>query len=246
MAKASPAEQLRLLDLQALDSRIRKLRSEARAATQNPAIAAAEARRAEAQDDLTRAEAAVTAVERDITEAEDNVAAVVARLERNQARLDSGAGTSKDLTALQHDIESLVRRRSDLEDVELEAMERLETVRDTAAQARSACDEATAALTALTDVRDADLARIRADEAAALAERTQLAQGFEPGLLALYEKTLDRHGVGAARLFHGSSEGSGMQLSPGDLADIRKAAEDDVVFCPDSGCILVRSQEWGS
>jgi predicted nucleic acid-binding Zn-ribbon protein len=35
-----------------------------------------------------------------------------------------------------------------------------------------------------------------------------------------------------------------MHLSPGDLAEIKAAAEDDIVFCPDSGCILVRSSEW--
>jgi predicted nucleic acid-binding Zn-ribbon protein len=35
-----------------------------------------------------------------------------------------------------------------------------------------------------------------------------------------------------------------MALSPGDLAAIRAAAEDEIVFCPDSGCILVRSPEW--
>jgi predicted nucleic acid-binding Zn-ribbon protein len=63
-------------------------------------------------------------------------------------------------------------------------------------------------------------------------------------MLAIYEKTLAKRGVGAARLFHGTSEGSGMQLSPGDLAEIKGASEDEIVFCPDSGCILVRSAEW--
>ncbi|HEY8295795.1 MAG TPA: DNA-binding protein, partial [Micrococcaceae bacterium] len=29
-----------------------------------------------------------------------------------------------------------------------------------------------------------------------------------------------------------------------DLAEIRKAPEDEIVFCPDSGAILVRSAEW--
>jgi predicted nucleic acid-binding Zn-ribbon protein len=31
-----------------------------------------------------------------------------------------------------------------------------------------------------------------------------------------------------------------MELSPGDLAEIRKAPADEVVYCPDSGVILVR------
>ena len=75
-------------------------------------------------------------------------------------------------------------------------------------------------------------------------QRAEFADGLDAGMLAVYEKTLAKRGVGAARLFHGTSEGSGMQLSPGDLAEIKAAAEDDIVFCPDSGCILVRSSEW--
>ena len=77
-------------------------------------------------------------------------------------------------------------------------------------------------------------------------QRDEFAAGLDAGMLAVYEKTLAKRGVGAARLFHGTSEGSGMQLSPGDLAEIKAAAEDDIVFCPDSGCILVRSAEWAA
>jgi predicted nucleic acid-binding Zn-ribbon protein len=88
------------------------------------------------------------------------------------------------------------------------------------------------------------IGEVEAEKQAVQAQRVELAASFDAGLLGLYERTLAKRGVGAARLFHGTSEGSGMQLSPGDLADIRKAAEDEIVFCPDSGCILVRSPEW--
>ena len=40
MAKASPAEQLRLLDLQALDSRMKQLDTRARTVRENPDLAA--------------------------------------------------------------------------------------------------------------------------------------------------------------------------------------------------------------
>ena len=81
---------------------------------------------------------------------------------------------------------------------------------------------------------------------AAPAEQLKLLdlQGLDAGMVAVYDKTLAKRGVGAARLFHGTSEASGMKLSPGDLADIKSAAADDLVFCPDSGAILVRSDEW--
>ena len=246
MAKASPAEQLRLLDLQALDSRLKALRNQARNVSNNPEIASLADSVAAAESARVSAGTEVADIERELTRAEADVAAVVARMTRDQQHLDSGKGGSKELTALQAEIVSLERRRSDLEDVELDVMERLEAARTRQAEAAAALEELHARRRELEEKRDAELAVIGADSADAEARRAELAATFEPALLAVYEKTLSKHGIGAARLFHGTSEGSGMQLSPGDLADIRKAAEDDIVFCPDSGCILVRSDEWSS
>ena len=169
---------------------------------------------------------------------------VASRIERDEARLNSGTGLSKDLVALQKDIASLNKRRSDLEDVELGVLERLDGLRErqatqqrslTTSRVRSACIRA--------ELDDA-LAEIAAEATEVAARRAEFAAGLDAGMLAVYEKTLAKRGVGAARLFHGTSEGSGMRLSPGDLAEIKAAAEDDIVFCPDSGCILVRSAEW--
>ena len=246
MAKASSAEQLRLLDLQALDSNIRKLRNRARSVSDNSAIADLGVRRAAAQSMLVAASTEAADISRELTRAEADVASVVARIERNQNHLDSGKGSSKELTALQSEMESLKRRRSDLEDVELEVMERLEAAKVAEEHFRTAANGLDAEVAVLEEARDAELAEIEAERVAAVAQRAELAATFDPDLLAVYEKTLAKNGIGAARLFNGTSEGSGMQLSPGDLADIRRAAEDDIVFCPDSGCILVRSAEWGS
>ena len=50
------------------------------------------------------------------------------RAARNQSRLDAGQGSAKDLQALQHELASLARRQAELEDVELEVMERSESL----------------------------------------------------------------------------------------------------------------------
>jgi len=246
VAKASSAEQLRLLDLQALDSKMRQLDSRARSVRENPDLKALAAKAAAARSALGAAATQSADIERELARAEADVASVTSRLERDRKHLDSGAGGSKELTALQSEIESLTRRRSDLEDTELEVMERLESVRGVEAERRAEAASAETEMAELEAKRDAELAEIEAERAETMRQRTELAGRFAPDLLAVYERTLARHGIGAARLFHGTSEGSGMQLSPGDLADIRKAADDDIVFCPDSGCILVRSSEWGS
>lgn len=246
MAKAPQAEQLRLLDLQAKDSKLNQLQRQAATVRANPELAALAGQVAAAESELVTAATNLGDAERDLKRAEDDVQSVVTRLERDEQRLNSGTGSSKDLTALQSEVASLTRRRSDLEDIELEVMERVETARTARDDARKRSDAVQARLRELENARDEELGGIDAERAQVQAARDELAASFEPALLAIYEKTLAKRGVGAARLFHGRSEGSGMELSPGDLADISRAAEDDVVFCPDSGCILVRSAEWGS
>ena len=244
MAKAAPAEQLKLLELQGLDAKLKSLSNRRRTIESDPRITDLEAALSVANGELGAAKVAVHDAEGELKRSEADVEQVASRIERDEARLNSGTGLSKDLVALQNDIASLNKRRSVLEDVELEVMERLEGLRERQAAQQKIVDDVQGSFGGIRAELDAALAEIAAEAATVGAQRQEFAAGLDAGLLAVYEKTLAKRGVGAARLFHGKSEGSGMQLSPGDLAEIKAAAEDDVVFCPDSGCILVRSAEW--
>ena len=64
-------------------------------------------------------------------------------------------------------------------------------------------------------------------------------------LLALYERQRARYGFGASLLQGGVSTASGVTLTGSDLQTVRRAAPDDVVLCPDSEAILVRTAESG-
>lgn len=244
MAKAAPAEQLRLLELQALDAKIKQLNHRAKILREDPRLSDLQAGLAVAQSDLVLRSTEVADTQRELTRSETDVEQVATRIARDEAKLNSGTGLSKDLVALQHDLASLAKRRSDLEDIELEVMERLEAATARQAKQQGVVDDILGSLAGIRDELDAQLAEVAAEREGVLKDRQALAESFEEGLLAIYERTLSKRGIGAARLFHGTSEGSGMQLSPGDLADIRKAGADDIVFCPDSGCILVRDGEW--
>ena len=243
MPKAPAAEQLKLLGLQALDAKLHSLDVQRRALDADPRLKPTAEALAEASRVAREADLAVDEAQAELVNVEQSVEQMSARIEKNEARLYAG-GLSKDLQALQHDIEGLTARRSDLEDAELEVLERLDGLRERQSAAAAALAEAQAASQALRTELDAQLAAIAEERAQIANEREEYAGGVDPSLVEVYEKTLARRGVGAARLFHGTSEGSGMALSPGDLATIRAAAEDEIVFCPDSGCILVRSPEW--
>lgn len=244
MAKAAPAEQLKLLELQGLDAKLKSLSNRRRTLETDPRISDLESALSVASGELGAAKMAVHDAEAELRRSEADVEQVVSRIERDEARLNSGTGLSKDLVALQHDIASLNRRRSTLEDVELEVMERLDGLRERQSAQQQIVDDVQASFAVIRAELDAALGEISTEAAAVGSQRSEFAAGLDAGLLAVYEKTLAKRGVGAARLFHGKSEGSGMQLSPGDLAEIKAAAADEVVFCPDSGCILVRSADW--
>lgn len=244
MAKAAPAEQMKLLDLQALDAKLKSLANRRRMLEADPRIPDLKDALAVARGALSAATLAVQDAEAELKRSEADVEQVAARIARDEARLNSGTGLSKDLMALQSDIASLNRRRSDLEDVELEILERLDGLREKQAVQQKIVDDIEASFATIRGELDEAIGEVVREENAVASERAAFASGLDQDLLAVYEKTLARRGVGAARLFHGKSEGSGMTLSPGDLAEIKAAADDDIVFCPDSGCILVRSAEW--
>lgn len=246
MAKAAAADQKKLLDLQALDTKLVQLHHRARVATENPQIKAQQEKLDAAHAEMVSVQTESEDVARQVKRAEQDVEVVVTRIDRDQKRLDTGAGTSKDLTALQSELASLAKRRSDLEDAELEAMESLEAVQAKVETARAAQQECTAAMEELTGARDAELTSVESEAGAVRAQREEFAAGIDQALVARYDKIrTDRGGIGAGALQHKRCGACRMELNPSDLAQIARAAEDDVVRCEECGRILVRTAESG-
>ena len=93
-------------------------------------------------DDLVRARTAEADVQREVAKADSDVQLVRDRSARNQARLMAGQGTAKDMQALQHELDSLTRRQAELEDIELEVMERAEALAAAVAELEAAAGRA--------------------------------------------------------------------------------------------------------
>ena len=77
---------------------------------------------------LVNSRTALSDVQREVDKSEADVQLVRDRAARDRARLDAGTGSAKDLQAIQHELASLSRRQSELEDIELEIMERAEAL----------------------------------------------------------------------------------------------------------------------
>ena len=161
--------------------------------------------------------------------------------------MDRGLVTSpKDLERMQQELVSLARRISDLEDTELDVMERLETAQTEQARQQDRLAEIDARTAELSQSRDAKAGEATAQATAATDERKVTAQGVPADLLALYERIrAQKGGVGAARLIRRRCTGCSLDLTAADLGTIAKTPLDEVVRCEECDRILVRTSESG-
>ena len=181
-----------------------------------------------------------------MAKAEADVQLVRDRAARDQARLDSGTGSAKDLQALQHEVGSLARRQSALEDVELEVMERAEALSGQVATLESARDELTARVTQATSTRDQAVGDLDAEGAQVAGRRHGILPGVGDDLIALYEKVRrGGGGVGVAELKQRCCGGCRLELNPQEMNRITAAPSDEVLRCEECSRILVRTADSG-
>lgn len=241
MPTAPAADQVRLLAVQDLDMKLQQARHRRDTLPVLATIAALEGEDGELRDQIVALATEAGDIRREVTKAEDDVQSVRSRADRDREKLDSGNGSAKDLQALQSEVEALAKRQGDLEDIELEAMERLEAADAVLGAARARAQEIEAALAVAVTERDAAFVTIDAEIGGLAAERATAAEGIDAGLASLYEKLRASHGgIGAAVLKGTQCQGCNMNVNPGDLAAIQAAPADQICRCEECDRILVR------
>lgn len=245
--KASPEAQLRLLELADLDAELGRLEHRRRSLPEHAELSKLAERDRALRDELATLQAREGDTKREQAKADADVEQVRTRIARDRTRLDAGQVSSpRELENLQSEIESLIRRQSDLEDAELDVMERLEGLQARLKEATGERATIAASAETLTARRDAALAEI-AELSGKAADRRSVIVAEEPDdLVALYERLRVQHGgVGAAALRRGQCQGCHLTLTAVDLNAIRAAAPDDVLRCEECRRILVRTDESG-
>ncbi|WP_306320914.1 MULTISPECIES: zinc ribbon domain-containing protein [unclassified Streptomyces] len=244
---AAPADQIRLLDVQDLDTRLQQLAHKKKSLPEHAEIDTLTKDLTQLRDLHVAATTEESDCAREQTKAEQDVDQVRQRAARDQKRLDSGAVTSpKDLENLQREIASLAKRQGDLEDVVLEVMERRESAQERAGELAERLSSVQAKVDDATSRRDGAAAAIDADVASVTKEREVVAGSVPADLLKLYDKLREQQGgVGAAKLFQRRCEGCRLELNITELNEVRAAAADTVVRCENCRRILVRTSESG-
>jgi predicted nucleic acid-binding Zn-ribbon protein len=244
--KADHFEQQKLLDLAAEDVALTQLAHRRRTLPEEAAVqAAAEAERTFSAD-VVRAETEVRDLGREVKRLDTDVETVRARETKDQRLLDSGSVSPKEMTNLQHELDSLKRRQSDLEDQELELMERQEVAGAALAAAQQGLEKARADRERAEQLRDDALADIAEGTTRHEAARAAAAGQISPPLLTLYDRIRTQTGTtGAAALRHRQCQGCRLELYGNELASVRNADPHEVLRCENCGRILVRTAESG-
>jgi len=232
-----------LLDVQRHDTVLDQLHHEHASLPERSAVAEIDARLAEIQERLDAATAERNAVLHDEKRLDDEASSIEAKAADAEKKLFSGVVTSpKELQALQADVDSLRKHRAEVEDQELEVMERREehdlAVAVLEAERVEHATQRDAALATLTERENAIDVKIAAEASA----RRELAAEIDGALLAEYERRrAQAKGVGVARMVGPTCQGCHISLPSTEVERIRHAAADALNFCDNCGCILVVS-----
>jgi predicted nucleic acid-binding Zn-ribbon protein len=245
--KADSSAQVRLLDLQDLDSRADQLRHQRRSLPEHARLVELEETRTRLEGEAQDARISVEDLTAEQAKVDADVEQVKARRERDQQRLDQGlVSNPKDIQRMQQEMVSLERRINSLEDDEIEVMERLEEAQRTLDSVTARLTDVAKGIEQTTAARDAQVAEIDQSLGELEAERGPLASELPADLLALYDRLREsKGGVGAALLRARQCGGCMLALDNAELATIRAAADDDVIRCEECSRILVRTAESG-
>jgi predicted nucleic acid-binding Zn-ribbon protein len=236
-----------LLDLQAIDLTLAQLAHRRQTLPEIAELRELDQKQGAIRNELVGAQTEASDIAREQDKLEGDIDQVRQRMGRDQQRLDAGTVSSaKELESLQHEIDSLAKRQRDLEDIELDVMERLE---ETQGKVTALAAEQERLVQAAEDAerRRVDaLATIQRDAEYAQQQRSTVEPEISSEFLALYDKLRAQlDGLAAVAIKQRRCGGCQLELNATDVGRVRAAAEDDVVRCEECRRIQVRTEESG-
>lgn len=239
--KASVEDQNRLIELQRVDSHIQNLQFKLKSLPELEQLAAIEAQISSGEEILKTATMEMGDVEVELKRSEIEVEQVSDRIKKDENRLNAGQGSPKELEQMQHEIGTLQKRKSDLEDGELEIMLRFDAAK-AKVDTLNSNDAGLKQLHVELKARYESASKALKDEIASeTAKRESQVPRIDKPLIDLYEKVRSSMGgVGAALLIGNTCDGCHLAITPVELEKIKAMPADDVVRCEECRRILVR------
>lgn len=241
--KAEVSQQRSLLDLAEVDAELRRVDHRAANLAEQQEFERVQALHQEANDQLAVVGIALEDLDGEIAKLESEIDSVRQREDRDRTLLQGGTVNAKQLSELQHELETLERRQGSLEDSLLEVMERREELQRQQSEHLARIDALQNELSAAQLARDAALVEIENVRQVSAGRRSELASLLNADLVALYEKQRAGGGPGAGLLQGKRCGACRIEIDRGEMARIAAADDDEVLRCPECGAILLRVKQ---
>jgi uncharacterized protein len=243
---ADPAAQRRLLDLAAVDADLTRAAHRRRSLPELAEIEQVDKELRAGRDSVVAAQTSASDLDRDISKLEAEIDQVRAREDRDRSLLDSGSiSSSRQLEDLQHELATLQRRQTVLEDDLLDVMERREATGADLDRSRAALADLEQRYLDVARRRDQAMADLESTEEQRQQQRRTLVGELPAELMALYERIRTQRGTGAALLQQQRCGACQLELDRTAIGRLREAAPDEVLRCEECGVVLVRAPESG-
>ena len=239
--KASHSDQQAILEVQRLDDQLATLAQREATLPETVALNSTVIKRNNIRDLRIAAETERTDVKRELSRAEGDVEQIVTRIQRDEARLNSGTGTPKELEQTQHELVTLGARRAELEEAELTIMVQVEGITNRINEL-TAEEERFAVEIADLEIKKENALTIIINERTEVNEkRAGIAAPIAQDLKDLYAKlAADNNGNGAAPLVGNECKGCHLTINTTEVQRIATLPAEEVVRCEQCRCILVR------
>jgi uncharacterized protein len=231
-----------LLDLQGHDTALTQLHYRRGHLPEHAELAAAQTEIDKALTEVTPQRVIYDKLAAQMATIESQVHELDAKVEHLNAALFGAAATSpRELQAIEADIASVKKRRSELEDQELMLLDQSEPSSAAVEAVDTRVGSLRAQQEALKVAIEVEQRAVDATAAQRVADRAACASVIAPTLLAQYEQIRAANkGVGAAPLQHGVCMSCRLRLPAVELDRIRHLTVNDLVRCDECGVILVR------
>lgn len=178
-------------------------------------------------------------IRREIKRQETDLELVEKRIATDQKRLKESFST-KDIAGIQHELDTLNRRKGELEELELELMTSLEQSDAALHELERRRETKEREIEIAKEAIGIKLAEMKAENQQLSQQVSALRANGDAELLALFDGKLSR-GVAVGRLQGSTCTACNISLNSQAMGEVSSVPSDELATCPDCSAMLVRS-----
>jgi predicted nucleic acid-binding Zn-ribbon protein len=236
--KLDKAGQSALLKLSQVDLEIEQIKTEISKAINSKELSDTSAQLSELSGEVLSARTNFENLTMEARKADDNLHLVEERIARDTERLNS-TSSPKDAQAIQSEIESLTKRKEDLEEVELEVLDRLDQSKVALDEVSAQREQVSKKLSELQESIQAQVDELKNRGRKLTADREILISKIPADVLEKY-KNLAAKQIAVGQIENRACSACRMGLTASTIDSLSELAEDSIGTCPECLAMIVR------